>query len=1013
MPHSLRLWTGSVLAVGSLLVGTSIVGAGAAQAAVSPAAPVVINEVYGGGGNSGGLYNRDFIELRNVSTSPVDVTGWAVQYGSATNTVFSGATVLTGTIAPGATYLVAEAPGATTTQPDLPTPDVSGSIAISGTAGKVALTSTSTTLACSSSIACTTAPDVVDLVGWGSSSAVVFAGTVAPLTTNSTSIARAASGANTADNGADFTAGAPTPTTGTVPTEPTDPIDLTIADIQGTGASSPVVGTLVRTTGVVTAAYPTGGINGYVIQTAGSGGEPDSTPGASDAIFVFSSSTAGQVAIGDTVQVTGTVSEFNGLTEISVADATGLVKLPASAPVTPVSRAWPTTDAERESLESMLYQPIGDLTISDTFSTNSFGVVGLAAGTTPLLQPTEVGRPGSAEALAAIADNAARKVVLDDGSSTSFLSAANTGLAPTYVSLTSPVRVGAAATITAPVILDFRNNVWTLNPTSPGPAAVTFENDRTAAPEPVGGDLTVASFNVLNYFTTLGATTAGCTAFRDRTGDPVTVNSGCPPRGAWDPDDLERQQDKIVAAIDDLDADVVGLLEIENSLVVDGVADEAAGTLVAALNAAAGSDVWAYVPSSTDLPPAAEMDVITNAIIYRTAAVERTGESHALGTLSADDQAFGNAREPIAQVFTPTGGGEPFLVVVNHFKSKGSAGPWPGDVDTGDGQGASNESRVRQATALRDWVPTIQGTAESVALVGDFNSYTLEDPLQVLYDAGYADAAAAFAPGQYSYSFSGLSGSLDHVLLNEAAMERATGADIWEINAEESIALEYDRYNYHGTLFYAPDEYRSSDHDPVIVGLSSGVTTSATTLAASPATQIYGASAPRIQLTATVSSNGPVSGAVEFVADGSVIATAPIENGTATYRLPASTPAGTYEVVARWAGTADVEGSTSAPVTVTVTKATTTTTLSALAGGRILPTYVFVSVTQSNGKAATGTVEIREGQTVLKKLPVRLGAAAGTIWSLPRGSHVLTATFVPSTVNVAPSTSNSVTVRIR
>ena len=119
-------------------------------------------------------------------------------------------------------------------------------------------------------------------------------------------------------------------------------------------------------------------------------------------------------------------------------------------------------------------------------------------------------------------------------------------------------------------------------------------------------------------------------------------------------------------------------------------------------------------------------------------------------------------------------------------------------------------------------MPTIQGDAQSVALVGDFNSYTQEDPLQVLYDAGYTDAGPHFAPGQYSYSFGGLSGSLDHVLLNGPALARATGADIWEINAEESIALEYSRYNYHGTLFYAPDAYRSSDHDPVIVGLSAG-----------------------------------------------------------------------------------------------------------------------------------------------------------------------------------------------
>ena len=351
---------------------------------------------------------------------------------------------------------------------------------------------------------------------------------------------------------------------------------------------------------------------------------------------------------------------------------------------------------------------------------------------------------------------------------------------------------------------------------------MTFENDRTTAPAAVGGDLKVASFNVLNYFTTLGATTAGCTSFKDRAGDPVTVNGGCDPRGAWDPDDLQRQQDKIVAAINALDADVVGLLEIENSARVDGDADEALGTLVDALNAAAGSTVWAYVPSSTELPPAAEQDVITNALIYKPAAVERTGESRALGDQSADNEAFGNAREPIGQVFTPVGGGAPFFVAVNHFKSKGSAGPWPDDADTGDGQGASNGSRKRQAAALRDWVPTVQGDAQAVALVGDFNSYTLEDPLQTLYDAGYTDAATALADGQFSYSFGGVSGSLDHVLLNAAAMQRATGADIWEINAEESIALEYDRYNYHGTLFYDDDFYRSSDHDPVIVGLVEG-----------------------------------------------------------------------------------------------------------------------------------------------------------------------------------------------
>ncbi|HEY9395650.1 MAG TPA: nuclease, partial [Nocardioides sp.] len=158
---------------------------------------------------------------------------------------------------------------------------------------------------------------------------------------------------------------------------------------------------------------------------------------------------------------------------------------------------------------------------------------------------------------------------------------------------------------------------------------------------------------------------------------------------------------------------------------------------------------------------------------------------------------------------------------VNHFKSKGSPGPWPGDGDTGDGQGASNESRVRQATALVSWVSSIRsqtGVAD-VALAGDFNSYTQEDPMQVLYQAGYADSETLSGNDEYSYSFSGLAGSLDHVLLNRHAQRRFTGSDIWGINSGESLLMEYSRYNYTGADLHTDSPFRSSDHDPVVVGL--------------------------------------------------------------------------------------------------------------------------------------------------------------------------------------------------
>ncbi|MDN6428827.1 MAG: ExeM/NucH family extracellular endonuclease, partial [Propionibacterium sp.] len=606
-----------------------------------------------------------------------------------------------------------------------------------------------------------------------------------------------------------------------------DAPDLTaIADIQGEGATSPLLDKTVTTQGVVTAAYPEGGFNGFVIQTAGTGGDvKDATPGRSDAVLIYSKAAVSTVKIGDSVQVTGTVEEFNNLTQVKPAAAGVEVLTEPLATVAPTKTIWPRTDAEREALESMLIAPQGEFTVTNTYSTNQYGEVGLASGTTPLRQPTDVARPGSAGAAAIAADNAARGVILDDGSTTNFLSTGNTGLTPPYVSLTNPVRVGAPVTFTTPVIVDYRNNSWKLNPTSwyqaDGEGApATFANTRTEAPAAVGEDLSIASFNVLNYFTTLGDANRACVPYTDRAGNGVTVKDGCAQRGAWSAADLQRQQDKIVSAINSLDASIIGLMEIENSAKLGETADEATATLVAALNTAAGVQKWDYVRSSKDLPHLDQQDVITNAIIYQPAEAKPEGDSHALGSKSGPGQPFVNAREPIGQKFTSVTGSSDIFVAVNHFKSKGSAGPLPGDGDAGDGQGSSNASRVAQAKALRDWLPTVTDEGDAIALVGDFNSYSQEDPLQVLYKEGFVDAEQRFGVGSSSYSYQGLSGSLDHVLLNGAAASRATGADIWNINSGESVALEYSRHNAHGTLFYAADPYRSSDHDPVVVGLS-------------------------------------------------------------------------------------------------------------------------------------------------------------------------------------------------
>ncbi|GAA2738657.1 hypothetical protein GCM10009867_30940 [Pedococcus aerophilus] len=847
-------------AAGAIALTAGVVSvATSAQAAPTPSASVVINEVYGGGGNSGATYKQDFIELANTTSAPISLTGWSVQYASSTGANWA-ITPLTGTLPAGGTYVVREAAGTGGTT-DVPS-DVVGTIAMSGTGGKVALVNTDGALtgcgAKSTTTPCSGLPQVVDFVGYGSAND--FAGSApTAVTSNSTSASRSATHANTADNGADFTLGAPSPTpagTPPPPPPPPAPVAKTIAEVQGTGATSPLVGQDVVVKGVVTAAYPTGGLNGFFLQTQGTGPE-SRADGASDAVFVFQSGRDvpldADAVVGNYVEVTGEVSEFGGLTEITAAAADIVDAGTDFSAVQALTSAWPRTDAGRESLEGMLFQPTGAYTVTNTFATNQYGEVGLASGTTPLLQSTEVAEPGSAEAKAVDADNAARKVTLDDGASSNFTaasySAATCGTRPTpcllngdqtpaYVSNTEPVRVGAPATFTAPVVVDYRFNLWRFQPTAPvvGPentgSPVTFTNTRTAAPDEADinqlgdADLKVASFNVLNYFTDLGDADPECLAYYDRDSSGDTVRDGCDRRGAWDAADLARQTEKEVSAINALDADVVGLMEVENSARFGHSRDESLSRLVAALNADAGPGTWAFVPSSTDLPSADEQDFITSAMIYKPANVMRVDRSRALGDQSEDGQAFGNAREPIAQTFKKkTGKGDKFLFVVNHFKSKGSAGPFPGDADSGDGQGASVTSRILQAQALRDWVPGVAAEygAKAIVMAGDYNSYTMEDPLDVLYDAGYTDVGSKFDDGQYSYSFSGLSGSLDHILVNAAGLKMSTGADHWNINSGESLALEYSRYNYHGTDFHDPGPYRSSDHDPVVLGLKAFV----------------------------------------------------------------------------------------------------------------------------------------------------------------------------------------------
>ena len=929
-----------VLTLTSALIGSSFTLAPPASG--NPAGTgLVISEVYGGGGNSGATYTHDFVELYNPTDAAIRVDGMSIQYrSSGATTATSQVTVLSGSVPAGGHYLVQEAKGAGDTTP-LPTPDASGAISMGAGAGVVFLSTQTAPLT----------PDIgdvsddgeariVDLVGFGPANTFENASTPdakgTPAPSNTVAVTRNASRVDTNDNSADFTTAAPAPQnsqpTGPDPDPEPEPTEMTIAEIQGEGFSSPVVNDLVTTTGVVTAVYPTSGIDGFFLQTAGTGGGIDATPNASDAIFVHGPATLGGMSDGvvrdDHVEVTGVVSERFGMTAITPGVADDIVESAGAAAVSPSATTWPESSETREKLEGMLLAPQGAFTVSDNFTLNRFAEIGIAQGTEPLRQPTDVAPFGSDGAAAQAAQNAARAVILDDGATTNFLSSTGEDTPLPWLTDDPTIRVGESVTFTKPVVLDYGFGRWRFQPTAQLTARdvnnvkpASFGDTRTSSPEDVGGDLQVASFNVLNYFTTLGEDLEGCNYYHDRFGDPVTVNRGCDARGAAEQEDFERQQAKIVEAINALGAEVVSLSEIENSARFGQDRDVALSALVGALNADLGAEQWAFVPSPVDAPAPIDEDFIRNAFIYKPAAVSLVGDSEIRPSVG-DDDPFVNARDPLAQVFAPVGAvrSDRFLLVVNHFKSKGSGPDGATDPNRDYGQGNWNVRRTEQAAALATWVEGLQAESgvEKVYLDGDFNSYTYEDPMLALYGEGYRNLAVEFDAGE-SYLFGGLVGSLDHGLANAAALEDTTGATVWNINSVESIALEYSRHNYNATLFYdGTTPYRASDHDPVLFGIDT-TERAVSKLAAKVTPKKVTVDRTRAKVHATVASSEGErvdDGVVTVYQGDRILGTDSVEDGEAKIRLPRFSSTGTKTLIVSYGGGTPADSSTTVMVKV-------------------------------------------------------------------------------------------------
>lgn len=787
----------------------------------------VISEVYGGGGNKGASFSNDFIELYNPTDAAIDLTGWSVEY-FASNGNSGGKITLSGTIAPHGYYLVQGAAGNGQAQA-LPTPDAEGKVNMSGTKGSVQLADAT--------------GNTIDLVGYGAASK--FEGSATGALSNDTSASRNAAGADTDDNSADFTVGTPSPTnSGNKSPAPQpggsggsenlpDPEGITpIAEIQGTGDASPLEGKNVATQGVVTGVWSEGGLNGFTIQTGGTGQEATD---ASQALFVHMGKKGADKypSIGDSVEVTGQVSEYYGATQVS---ASSLKQLDtALEEVTPLAvDELPQGDSAREPFEHMLIQP-GKHTVTNNYSLNQYGEVGLAPGDEAFRQPSDVHSPSTdpnSELQKLAKENAEKLVTLDDGRTRDYLRTDKDTPLP-YIAQDGGKTIKSLRTTDTvefqhPVIVGYSHEQWRFQPTEPvtGETAsadlpISWEESRDAelhAVDDVKGEYTIGAFNVLNYFTSLGEEFGG-SAYTDRAGNKVTVNRG-KTRGAYTESALEDQERKIVAAINGLDADVIGLSEIEDGYAVTGdfdQRDKALKRLTEKLNEAAGSEKWAFVPSPSKDQVPAHPDVIRTAFIYHKDVVKPVGESR----IFQDPRFSGTAREPLAQEFQPINSDdESFVAVANHFKSKGSVAK--GDEDSGDGQGNNPNVRNAQAQAVLDALHKQDDWKDKpLFALGDFNTYTHETALDVFRNDGFTMPAEKYG-ADTSYQFDGLLGTLDHVLANAVASGALADAQVWNINADEPVAFEYSRRNYNAVDFYDDSPFRASDHDPVKVGFTLG-----------------------------------------------------------------------------------------------------------------------------------------------------------------------------------------------
>jgi predicted extracellular nuclease len=544
--------------------------------------------------------------------------------------------------------------------------------------------------------------------------------------------------------------------------------------------------------------------------------------GSSSGIFIYHKKSA--IKRGQRLRLLAQVAEYHGLTELKRVKA---LKVCASNIAIPkaVSLVLPVKSVvELEALEGMRVIIKQPLLVSDLFGSGyGLGRNGQFSISTELhFQPTEKYNVQDIRSKKVrLLDKKLDYLLVDDGHAARF---------PEFIpfpnskgfSANNPLRIGDRVNQISAVLHSYDEH-YILVPESGVDIDTLPRPVRATVSESV--NVVIASMNLENYFN----------------GNPISPkyrDVGFPTsRGAKSYSGFLMQTQKLVSALRTINADVIALMELEN----DGYGEQSA---IADLTRALNKNLDPHLQYQYIIPARNKLgkDEISIGMLYRSKKIKPLGEVRILDSSSSlkydasneDSKPLfndGYNRPSLLQQFTRikkeiSSPEQSFYVVVNHFKSKGR--PCETEVED-DLQGHCNQERTNAALALVDFVNRQVKSSSPVLIVGDLNSYSQEDPLLVLAKAGYknlnnvADIYSGKKPF-FSYSYQGYLGNLDHVLANSEMLPFVRSIDSWHINSVEDRLLDYhtesNGQNYPSIDHYAePDAYRSSDHDPLVIGI--------------------------------------------------------------------------------------------------------------------------------------------------------------------------------------------------